>query len=105
MVACAHLKKLTRKEVESLSIVKKGWKKTPTASENESKSVNTAKILKQERDQRELVAINDVGLPTTVFKAINKLAPKDGTQNLKPKTFIQVEKSLSSYSSSGEKLM
>ena len=77
MVACAHLKKLSRKEVESLSIAKKGWKKTPTSSENVSNSINTAKILKQERDKKELVAINDVavkGLPTTVFKAINKLA-------------------------------
>lgn len=27
MVSCAHLKKLSRKEVESLSDVKKGWKK------------------------------------------------------------------------------
>ena len=108
MVACAHLKKLTRKEVESLSVAKKGWKKTPTTSENVSQSVNTAKILKQERDKKELVAINDdaaKGLSTTVFKAINKLTSRDGTQSLKPKSFLQVEKSLSSYSTPGEKLL
>lgn len=108
MVACAHLKKLTRKEVESLSVAKKGWKKTPTTSEDSSNSANSAKILKQERDKKELVAINDAAaknLPTTVFKAINKLSSLDGTQNLKPKSFLQIEKALSLYSTSGEKLM
>jgi hypothetical protein len=108
MVACAHLKKLTRKEVESLSVAKKGWKKAPTASEESSNSVNSAKILKQERDKKELAALNDTAaknMPTTVFKAINKVSSLDGTQNLKPKSFLQIEKALSCYSSSGEKLM
>ncbi|RYH16036.1 hypothetical protein EON65_30775 [archaeon] len=36
MVACAHLKKLTKKEVESLSNVKKGWIKKPSHEGAES---------------------------------------------------------------------
>lgn len=36
MVACAHLKKLTKKEVESLSNVKKGWIKKPSQESAES---------------------------------------------------------------------
>eukprot|EP01036_Dinobryon_divergens_P024177 gene24177-32602_t len=85
-----------------------GWKKTPTASEGSSNSVNSAKILKQEKDKKELVALNDTAaknMPTTVFKAINKVSSLDGTQNLKPKSFLQIEKALSCYSSSGEKLI
>lgn len=38
MVACAHLKKLSKKEVESLSDVKRGWKKASTSSDAASSS-------------------------------------------------------------------
>ncbi len=47
MVACAHLKKLTKKEVESLSNVKKGWKKK---SENTDPSNHSLLELEQEYD-------------------------------------------------------
>jgi len=55
MVACAHLKKLSKKEVESLSNVKKGWKKPPTTSSEQQPVLldlereNTDTQIKQEQ--------------------------------------------------------
>eukprot|EP01041_Mallomonas_annulata_P000396 gene396-722_t len=47
-VACAHLKTLSRKEVESLGDTKRGWQKTSVVRKP------TANILSQERSQEEM---------------------------------------------------
>jgi hypothetical protein len=46
MVACAHLKKLSKKEVESLTQPKQGWKKAAAA-----KTDQKASILEYEKEQ------------------------------------------------------
>lgn len=105
MVACAHLKKLTRKEVESLSLAKKGWKKS-TVDESQRAS-SSANILKQEKEKQELEAINTMMSvdPTlaTVFKAVSKIKEVEKSVQYKPKSFHNLEKSLNGYQSSAEK--
>eukprot|EP01031_Cornospumella_fuschlensis_P034698 gene34698-42017_t len=52
MVACAHLKKLTKKEVESLSNVKKGWIKKSSQEGADSVPSVLLEELKQEETKR-----------------------------------------------------
>ncbi len=65
MVQCAHLKKLSKKEVESLSHVKKGWQKSAVGGEKASKS----SILNLELEQEQLENLN---LNEQVAKLVNK---------------------------------
>ena len=56
MVAAAHLKTLTKSEVESLSAVKKGWQKeSMSAGMKEQKFKTTAQLLAQERERENMV--------------------------------------------------
>ena len=87
MVACAHLKKLSKTEVESLSHVKKGWKKPVTQAEKAS----TAAILEMEIEQENLEKMNLSQAP----KLLNK--------EKKPKTCMELERDLRRLSSNAEK--
>lgn len=79
MVACAHLKKLTSKEVESLSHVKKGWQKSAPKDKSE-----TAIILTKEQENEELTSKdNEI---KTVFKAMSSKS--------KPKSAMEIERDL-----------
>lgn len=87
MVACAHLKKLTKTEVESLSHVKKGWKKPVTAAERAS----TAALLEIEIEQDNLEKMN-----------LNQ-GPKLISKEKKPKTCMELERDLRRLHSEQEK--
>jgi hydrogenase maturation factor len=86
MVAAAHLKKLTQKEVESLSHVKKGWHKAVAKDTSSS-----AQILTKEYEMDQLLAQNS---------SVGKLM--DG--RVKPKTCMEVERDLRRMPSEEEKL-
>lgn len=78
MVACSHLKKLSKKEVESLAEVKKGWKK---ASQRVAENSSSASILDFENQQ--------AGLKGKNIEAVSKLHTKK-----KPKSFMELERDL-----------
>lgn len=79
MVQCAHLKKLTKTEVESLSHVKKGWKKAPTSADKTSQ----ASILELELEHEQLEKMN---LNDKVTKLVNK--------EKKAKTCMELERDI-----------
>lgn len=89
MVAAAHLKKLSSKEVESLSHVKKGWQKA-VAPDNSSSAI----ILQKEFENDQLIAQN------SDMKKAFKLEVK-----LKPKSAMEVERDLRRISDQEEKLL
>lgn len=95
MVAAAHLKTLTKSEVESLSHVKKGWKKEE-ASEltKEKRLATTAQILEKERKENEIKASTKSTIE--VPGAYNK-------GKSKPKTASAVERDLRRISDVAEK--
>jgi predicted HNH restriction endonuclease len=90
MVACAHLKKLTSKEVESLSAVKKGWQKV-VAKDNSS----SALILGKELESEQLASKNNV-----VHSSSKALEGK-----LKPISAMEIERDLRRFSTSDDKLL
>lgn len=79
MVACAHLKKLTPKEVESLSHVKKGWQKVAAVDKSSS-----ALILNKELEYDQLLENNQEA----------KLSLKITTVRPKPKNTMEIERDL-----------
>lgn len=89
MVAAAHLKKLSSKEVESLSHVKKGWQKA-VAHDNSTSAI----ILQKEFENDQLIAQN------SDMKKAFKLEVK-----LKPKSAMEVERDLRRISDQEEKLL
>lgn len=90
MVACAHLKKLTSKEVESLSHVKKGWQKT-VQKDNRASAV----ILTKEVENQELVAEN----------GHLKSSLKSAAAKPKPKSAMEIERDLRRESAEDRQLM
>lgn len=90
MVACAHLKKLTSKEVESLSHIKKGWQKSVAHDTSSS-----ALILNKELETDQLQTQN-----LDMKKSFNPLELK-----LKPKSAMEVERDLRRIPSSEDKLL
>jgi hypothetical protein len=88
MVAAAHLKKLTQKEVESLSHIKKGWYKQVAKDTSWS-----AQILTKEYEMDQLLAQNS---------SVGKLLADGG--KLKPKTCMEIERDLRRLPSEEEKL-
>jgi hypothetical protein len=82
MVACAHLKKLTSKEVESLSHVKKGWQKTA-----QKDKTGSAVILSKEAQQGDTAEE-----PIGATKVTNTQQP--GTAKPKPKSSMEIERDL-----------
>jgi len=107
MVACAHLKTLTRKEVESLSIAKKGWQKTSLES---SRIASEAKLLKEEQLKQNLRLSNPnlddqlKAIPSLSNHAPVNFKVKKEVKN-KPKTFLEMEKKLVSLATFEEKFM
>eukprot|EP01038_Epipyxis_sp_PR26KG_P007466 gene7466-10177_t len=82
MVACAHLKTLTKSEVESLSQVKKGWQKEVIKDKS-----NAAQILDKELQKLNLYAnntINSENLPKQISKS----------KSAKPKTSMEYDRDL-----------
>lgn len=79
MVACAHLKKLTPKEVESLSHVKKGWQKTVQKDKSSAPVVLTREI-----ENEELIMANTE--VASVFKT--------PSLKYKPKSAMEIERDL-----------
>jgi hypothetical protein len=84
LVQCAHLKKLNRKEVESLSDPKRGWKKTP-------KGISAANSLVL--DNTDYETANQI--ETTKLLAISK-------KNF-PKNSLELEKNLRRLTSDSER--
>ena len=71
MVACAHLKTLTSKEVESLSHVKKGWQKSVPKDKTSS-----AVVLTKELEKQQHLSSSTSDLKTVFNKAGGKPKPK-----------------------------
>lgn len=90
MVACAHLKKLTSKEVESLSHVKKGWQKSVAHDTSSS-----ALILTKEFEKDQLLAQN-----SDIKKAFRSTDVK-----VSPKSAMELERDLRRIGTSEEKLL
>lgn len=86
MVECAHLKKLTRPEVESLSHVKKGWQKKVT-KDNSSSAV----LLSEELQKLEMI------------NGANKI-DHSVVANRKPKTPMEMDRDLRRIVNTEEKL-
>ena len=83
MVACAHLKKLSSKEVESLSHVKKGWVKSVVKDNSSS-----AHILCRELEDDQLRSSSQTLSAATVSDFV------DGGVKKKPKTPMEMERDL-----------
>lgn len=81
MVACAHLKTLTRKEVESLGATKKGWQRTLVADLS-----SKAQILAQEDSKPSVLG------STTVFDKLSQAVASGKTP--KPKSVMDLERDL-----------
>eukprot|EP01039_Chlorochromonas_danica_P006459 gene6459-7123_t len=77
MVACAHLKKLTKKEVESLSNVKKGWKKHSHVSQQSG-----TQLLELEQTREETMRKHEA--------FVEKVKAKKG----KPRSAMELERDL-----------
>jgi hypothetical protein len=90
MVACAHLKKLTSKEVESLSHVKKGWQKSVQKDKSAS-----AVVLTKELETSELLS-NNAEVKTVLASTSKKF---------KPKFAMEIERDLRRLSPGREQLM
>jgi succinate dehydrogenase/fumarate reductase flavoprotein subunit len=90
MVAAAHLKKLTSKEVESLSHVKKGWQKTVQKDKSAS-----AVVLTKELETSELLSSN----------AEMKTALATTSKKIKPKSAMEIERDLRRLSPGQDQLM
>jgi len=87
MVACAHLKTLTSKEVQSLAAPKKGWQKSHISS---AESAASALILQQEQREAEM---HQGG--TTAEKAGAPPTPEaGGVVFQRPKTAMALERDL-----------
>lgn len=84
LVAAAHLKKVSRKEVESLSDVRKGWKKSGTLTRE-----NDLLDLRRSRVSQELTADGSGG-------------PKQSAR--KPRTSMELDRNLRRMSSDFERL-
>ena len=94
MVACAHLKKLSKKEVESLSHVKKGWINTNNSVSNSNGKGNSSLlVLSKEKEKEELLN----------SQKNNPIAVKDVSDVKKPKTAMELEKSLKRIATDEEK--
>jgi Dynein attachment factor N-terminus len=91
MVACAHLKTLSRQEIETLQTAKKGWAKT---SGNTNKS-EKASILSQESSA--------IQKGYEAQKGREVLAPSSGTFK-KPKTPLEFERDFRRLSSDRERI-
>lgn len=105
MVACAHLKTLSRKEVESLSTAKKGWKKSSSKTEAETAAM-AARILEEERQKAELESNNRDSIESN-SKTVNKVLSKAKghiEKCPKPKSFLEMERMIDKMSSSVQKL-
>lgn len=90
MVSCAHLKKLTSKEVESLSTAKKGWKKTHVKDTS-----SNMQLLSKEMEQEEQEQMGDL---KTVKTSSKSKGPK------LPKTCMELDRDLRRLKTSEDKL-
>lgn len=90
LVACAHLKKLSKKEVESLTQVKQGWKKAPTSK------VEKASILEYEMEKEQLQQLNSKGGISTKLKST-------ASKKKKVKSMMELERDLRRIPSDAEK--
>ena len=79
MVACAHLKKLSRQEVESLSQVRKGWQRGPP----QKLTSDGSSVLDLEREQEQLARMN-----------ISERTAKLVNTNAKIKSFMELDRDL-----------
>ncbi len=89
LVACAHLKKLTKKEVESLTQVKQGWKKAPTSK------AEKASILEYEMEHEQLQQLNSKGI------AVPAKLKQD--KKKKVKSMLELERDLRRITADSEK--
>lgn len=89
MVSCAHLKKLTSKEVESLSAAKKGWKKTHVKDTS-----SNMQLLSKEIEQEELEQMGEL----KAAKSGKSKGPK------LPKTCMELDRDLRRLKSPADKL-
>lgn len=94
MVACAHLKKISRKEVESLSEVKKGWKKGNSAVSRGSEK--NATLLEREIDQARMRQ------QCNALDAIPTIVKEKGKKK-EPKTCMELERDLRRLTSPADK--
>lgn len=81
MVASAHLKKLTTKEVQSLSHVKKGWQRAVTKDSSKS----SAQLLSKEVEIEQLTSLSN-GMAHVGIGAVYK--------RVKPRSPMEVERDL-----------
>lgn len=88
MVACAHLKKISSKEVQELSAVKKGWKKGHVKDQGSS-----AQLLAQELDHDQ-----------STTKGVIKKIKSSKTASVGPRTCMEIERDLRRLSTNSEKL-
>lgn len=87
MVACAHLKKLTSKEVESLSHVKKGWQRSV-----QKDKTGSAVVLTKETKE-------------TLDSSVKPLGPLSSIQKPKPKSAMEIERDLRRETSEDRQLL
>lgn len=90
MVAAASLKKLTSKEVESLSHVKKGWQKT-VAHDSTASAIILTKELENDRLRTQNLERKDMISPAEV--------------KIKPKSAMEMERDLRRISNEIDKLL
>lgn len=94
MVSCAHLKKLNRQEVESLSHAKKGWVKSVVRDKSSS-----AHILLKEAQDDQFESTASTPVPGAFSMSLG------GTSKLKkPKSPMEMERDLRRYCTPQEKL-
>lgn len=104
MVAAAHLKKLTKSEVESLSHVKKGWQKT-VVKDKTSTPFLLGKELEEEkiRKQNEEVKLTNPGKVAASFA--NGELKSTTAKVKKPKSAMELERDLRRCSNDTERIM
>uniref|UniRef100_A0A7S3H1Z1 Dynein attachment factor N-terminal domain-containing protein n=2 Tax=Spumella elongata TaxID=89044 RepID=A0A7S3H1Z1_9STRA len=90
MVAAANLKKLTSKEVESLSHVKKGWQKT-VVHDSTASAIILTKEVENDRIRTQNLEVKGVTAPAEV--------------KLKPKSAMEVERDLRRIPEEADKLL
>ena len=90
MVAAANLKKLTSKEVESLSHVKKGWQKT-VVHDSTASAIILTKEVENDRIRIQNLEVKGVTAPAEV--------------KLKPKSAMEVERDLRRIPDEADKLL
>ena len=93
MVASAHLKKLTKQEVESLSHVKKGWQKSIMKDNSSS-----AQLLNKEIEMDQMISINSNYYHNSLIQTNNENFKK-------PKTSMEFDRDLRRYLTYEDKKM